>query len=91
MIDDNGGPALTVDRLVITGAAVTAERAERFRGLLEMELRRLLLQEGLSDGIRNATVRTLSAPEIALREPERDGAVAAAFARRLLHVLGGAG
>jgi hypothetical protein len=84
-----GAPALIIDRLVVTGAAVTAERAERLRALVELEVRRRLERVGLPDDLRDAGVLAVQAPVVTLLEPERDAAAAAAIAERVLHALGG--
>ena len=84
-----GTRALTVDRLVVTGAAFTPERAERLRALVELEVRRRLLRKGLPGGLRDANVLGVQAPEVTLVKPERDAAAAAAIADRILRALGG--
>jgi hypothetical protein len=82
-------PALTVDRLVVTGAAFTPERAERLRAQVELEVRRRLLREGLPGDLHDASVLAIQAPEVTLVEPERDAIAAAAIAERILRALGG--
>jgi hypothetical protein len=84
-----GAPALTIDRLVVTGAAITPERAERLRALVELEVRRRLLRDGLPGDLRDASVVGVQAA-ITLVEPERDATAAAAIAERILHAVGGA-
>jgi hypothetical protein len=84
-----GAPALTIDRLVVTGAAITAERAERLRALVELEVRRRLERAGLPGDLRDAGVLGVQAPAVTLLEPERDAAAAATIAERVLDALGG--
>jgi hypothetical protein len=86
---EGGAPALTVDRLVVTGAAVTAERAERLRALVELEVRQRLASEGLPGDLHDASVLRVQAPEVTLAEPERDATTATAIAERILRALGG--
>jgi hypothetical protein len=83
-----GARALTVDRLVVTGAAFTPERAERLRALVELEVRRRLRREGLPGGLRDTSVLGVQAPEVTLVEPEQDAAAASAMAERILRALG---
>jgi hypothetical protein len=85
-----GARALTVDRLVVTGAAFTPERAERLRALVELEIRRRLLHEGLPGGLRDTGILGVEAPQVTLAEPEQDAAAASAIAERILGALGGA-
>jgi hypothetical protein len=86
---EGGAPALTVDRLVVTGAAVTPERAERLRALVELEVRQRLAHEGLPGDLHDASVLRVQAPEVTLAEPEGDATAATAIAERILRALGG--
>jgi hypothetical protein len=89
MRGSGGGPALTIDRLIVTGAALTSERAERLRALVELEVRRRLAHPGLPDDLRDTGVVGVQAPAVALHEPDRDGAAAALIAEHVVQALRG--
>jgi hypothetical protein len=87
--DDTGISVLTIDRLVITGPAVTLERAERLRALVEMAVRRRLSPSGDpndTDAARGHGRRTVPDDEpdrtVTLGPTDQDTAAAEAIAGR---------
>jgi hypothetical protein len=87
----SGAVALVVDRLVLTGATITPERAERLRGLLELEIRNGLSRQGLPNDLRDAAVLTVPTMSAVLGDQEWDGATAVMLAEQVLRAVRRAG
>ena len=84
-------PAHTVhiDRIVLTDLAVTPDRAERIQALLEVELQRLLAQQGFTDNLTGRDVPHLEVPTTHLAEPLDDRQLAQGVAQSIAQALGG--
>ena len=80
---------LHIDRIVLTDLAVTPDRAERIQALLEVELQRLLTQEGFTDNLTGRDVPDLEVPTTHLAEPHSDRQLAQSVAQSLAQALRG--
>ncbi len=76
-----------IGRLVLSGLAVTPDRAERIRALLEVELGCRLEQEGWPDGLLDSDLSHLAAPTMHLAAPHSDRQVASSLAQRIVQSL----
>ncbi len=70
-----------LDRLVLTDTGLTPEQAQRLRGWLEVELRRLLVQEPGLAGLGGGEWMALSVPSPAARAGESEQQLARRVAR----------
>lgn len=80
------GVDVVIDRLVFLDPDVSPGRAARIRVLLEVEMSRLLEQQGLAGASSAMTVR---APAIEPPGTTGERRVAAKLARSVLHAVGG--
>jgi hypothetical protein len=77
---------LEIERLTLTGPAITAARAERLRTLLEAELARLLARSPLDLPAQSVPLAVKPSLRLPARPGDRDLAVA--LARTIAHRLG---
>lgn len=78
-----------IDRIVLTDFDLPPERAERIKGLVKLELQRMLEQEGLADGLVNSEVSDLGVPMIHPAELQSDTHLACTLAQRVASALRG--
>jgi hypothetical protein len=80
-----------IDRLVLTGLAVTPERAEHLRVSLEAELGRLLAWGDWPDRLAGREVGSVAAPAIRLDEHHREGNLTSSLAQSVAQSVRGLG
>ncbi len=78
-----------IDRIRLTGLEVTPERAERIRGLVEVELQRQLGRERWPEGLAGGEVSRLDAPTMDVDRLHSDGHLASGLARSIAQTLRG--
>jgi hypothetical protein len=78
---------IDIDRLVLTDLDVTPERAERIRALVEVELQRLLVRDGVADGLNEDDVPYLQTPALPLARHNSDQELAGGLAQRVAQAL----
>jgi hypothetical protein len=78
---------IEIDRIILTDLGVTPDRAERLRALVEMELQRLLAQDGWPDGLANSEVGHLDALPVHLAGPHSDSRLASGLAQNITQTL----
>lgn len=79
--------SVEIDRIVWTDPDVKPEQAERIRGFIKVELRRLLEQEPFIAGVVGGKVPHLVAPTIHLDEATGDHHLASCLAQRIVQSL----
>ena len=80
---------IEIDRIVLTDLGVTPERAERLPALVEVELQRLLAQDGWPDGLASGEVNHLEAPPMHLAQPQTDSRLANGLAQSIAQTVRG--
>jgi hypothetical protein len=76
-----------IDRIRLSGLEVTPDRAERVRGLVEVELRRLVERERWYEGLVGGEVSRLDAPAIHVDTPPSDSHLASGLAQNIIQTL----
>lgn len=80
-----------IDRIILRDMDVDPDRASILRSSLRFELERVLMQEGLPDGIAGGKISRISAPAINASESGGERALAGSLARSIHRGLGGLG
>jgi hypothetical protein len=85
--ESRAGYTIEVDRIVLSGINLKQDRAERIKALVEIELKRLLEQEGLSEDLAEVEVSQLDMPGIYLAKPYDEEDLASRLARSIFQAL----
>ncbi len=78
---------LTIDRIILNDMGITPDRAEGIRAMVEVELQRLLEQEGIRDNLESGEFSQLSTPEMYITESQSDLNLAGSLAQRIAQAI----
>jgi hypothetical protein len=81
--------SVEIERIRLTGLDVTPERAERVRGLVEVELQRLLERQTWHEGLASGEVSRLDAATMDVGGSHSDSHLANGLAQSIFRTLRG--
>ena len=78
---------INIDRIILDNLDVTADRTQRIRGMIEMELQRMLEIEGINDAIHDSDISHLDTTALNINGPMSDNLLASNIAQRIACAL----